>query len=61
MVLSILNSRFLPRIVVFIGSSTEYSANLTLGNLQVHSHYKVTSQYVLKATVDTNELMEDFS
>lgn len=36
MVLSILNSRFLHRIVIFIGSSTAYSANLTSGKLQVH-------------------------
>jgi hypothetical protein len=38
--LSILNSRFLPRIVIFIGSSTAHSANLTFGNLQVHSQGK---------------------
>ena len=37
MVLSILNSRFLPRIVIFIGSVNAYSANLTFGNLPVHS------------------------
>jgi len=40
MVLPILNSRFLPRIAIFMGSSTAYSANLTCGNLQVHSQWK---------------------
>jgi hypothetical protein len=40
MVLPILNFGFLPRIVIFMGSSTAYSANLTCGNLQVHSQWK---------------------
>jgi len=36
-VLSILNSRFLPRMIIFIGSGTVYSAIPTFGNLPIHS------------------------